>query len=99
MTPLLKATPPDKTRGTEAARQHKGREEVVAWAFDRANGGRSFGFTGGHYHDNWGDENFRRLVTNAILWTAGVEVPREGAKVELDPAELKRNLDRKGRRR
>jgi type 1 glutamine amidotransferase len=99
VTPLLKATPPDKTRGTEAARQHKGREEVVAWAFDRANGGRSFGFTGGHFHRNWGDENFRRLVTNAILWTAGIDVPKDGAKVDLDPSELNKNLDRKPRRR
>jgi hypothetical protein len=99
VTPILKATPPDRVRGTPEAEKHKGRKEVLAWAFDRADGGRSFGFTGGHHHRNWGDENFRRLVTNAILWTAGVEVPREGAKVELDPAELKRNLDRKGRRR
>ncbi len=97
VTPILKATPPDAVRGTAAAREHKGREEVVAWAFERARG-RSFGFTGGHWHRNWGDENFRRLVVNAILWTAGVDVPRGGAKVNLEPAELKRNLDRKGRR-
>ncbi len=95
VTPILRATPPDRVRGTPAAKEHKGREEVVAWTFERADGGRSFGFTGGHRHGNWGDENFRRLVTNAILWTANVEVPKGGAKVELDPAELKRNLDRK----
>jgi hypothetical protein len=95
VTPILKATPPDSVRGTPAARENKGRSEVVAWAFDRADGGRSFGFTGGHFHRNWGDENYRRLVVNAILWSAGVEVPAEGAKVDLDPAELKKNLDRK----
>ncbi len=95
VTPILKATPPDDKRGTAAAREHQGREEILAWAFDRADGGRSFGFTGGHFHKNWGDENFRRLVVNAILWTAKVDVPKEGAKVELDPAELNRNLDRK----
>jgi type 1 glutamine amidotransferase len=97
VTPILKATPPDATRRTEAAKQFPGREEIVAWTFDRDNGGRSFGFTGGHFHRNWGDENFRRLVTNAILWTAKLEVPKEGAKVELDPAELNKNLDRKGK--
>jgi type 1 glutamine amidotransferase len=98
VTPILKATPPDDTRRTPASREHKGREEILAWAFDRSNGGRSFGFTGAHFHKNWGDENFRRLVVNAILWTAKVEVPEGGAPVGMDPAELKRNLDRKGKR-
>jgi type 1 glutamine amidotransferase len=95
VTPILKAVPPDKVRNTPAAKEHPGRSEIVAWAFERANGGRSFGFTGGHFHKNWGDENFRRLVVNAILWTAKIDVPKDGAKVELDPAELKKNLDRK----
>jgi type 1 glutamine amidotransferase len=95
ITPILKATPPDNTRRTESAKKYPGREETVAWAFTRADGGRSFGFTGGHTHNNWGNENFRRLVVNAILWTANVEVPKDGAKVDLDPAELKKNLDRK----
>lgn len=94
VTPILKATPPDNVRRTEAAKMFPGREEIVAWAFEREKG-RSFGFTGGHFHRNWGDENFRRLVVNAILWTAQLEVPREGAPVVLDPAELNRNLDRK----
>jgi type 1 glutamine amidotransferase len=95
VTPILKATPPDDKRGTAAAREHKGREEILAWAFNRANGGRSFGFTGAHFHKNWGDEDFRRLVVNAILWTAKLEVPRDGATVEMRPDELNRNLDRK----
>jgi type 1 glutamine amidotransferase len=95
VTPILKATPPDSVRGTAAAKEHPGREEIVAWAFERPNGGRSFGFTGGHFHKNWGDENFRRLVVNAILWTAHVEVPKDGARVDLDPADLNKNLDRK----
>jgi type 1 glutamine amidotransferase len=97
LTPILVATPPDGVRGTPAAKKHKGRPEVVAWAFERGDGGRSFGFTGGHFHRNWGNEDFRRLVVNAILWGAKVEVPEGGARVELDRAELKRNLDRKGR--
>ena len=95
VTPILKATPPDNVRRTEAAKKFPGREEVVAWAFERPDGGRSFGFTGGHTHKNWANEDFRRLVVNAILWTAGVEVPKTGAKVEMDPAEINRNLDRK----
>ena len=95
VTPILKATPPDNERGTAAAQEHTGREEILAWAFDRANGGRSFGFTGGHFHRNWGDENFRRLVVNAILWTAKLRVPEEGHKVEMSREDLEHNLDRK----
>jgi type 1 glutamine amidotransferase len=95
VTPILKATPPDDTRGTEEAKKNMGREETVAWAYERADKGRSFGFTGGHTHANWGDENFRRLVVNAILWSAKVDIPKDGAKVELDAGELKKNLDRK----
>ena len=95
ITPILKATPPDNTRGTPEAKKHPGREEILAWAYDRANGGRSFGFTGAHFHKNWGDPNFRRLVLNAILWTARVDVPSDGAKVDFDAKDLEKNLDRK----
>jgi hypothetical protein len=97
VTPILKAVPPDKTRFTPAAKEHPGREEILAWAFDRPDGGRSFGFTGAHFHKNWGDENFRRLVVNAILWSAKVEVPKEGARADLEPADLHVHLDRKGK--
>jgi hypothetical protein len=93
--PILEATPPDGVRGTAAARKFKGRKEIVAWAFDRADGGRSFGFTGGHTHRNWANEDFRRLVVNAILWSAKVEVPAGGAPVAMNPLDIKRNLDRK----
>jgi len=97
VTPILKATPPDGTRGTLEAKAHPGREEIMAWAFERADGGRSFGFTGGHNHKNWADENFRRLVVNAILWSAKIDVPAEGAKVEMNPDDIKLNLDWKGK--
>lgn len=76
VTPILKATPPDRARGTEDARKYPGREEIMAWALERDKGGRSFGFTGGHFHKNWGDENFRKLVVNAILWSTGSTSPR-----------------------
>lgn len=95
VTPILQAIPPDNVRGTADAKRHLGRLETVAWAYERADGGRAFGFTGGHSHRNWGDENFRRVVVNAILWAAKVDVPEGGAKVEFDPIDLNRNLDRK----
>lgn len=73
----------------------RGEAQPVAWASERTDGGRGFGFTGGHFHRNWGDDNFRKLVLNAILWTAKVEVPREGVKSVVTPAQLAANLDDK----
>jgi type 1 glutamine amidotransferase len=70
-------------------------QETVAWAVERSDGGRGFGFTGGHYHHNWGLEDQRRMVVNAILWTAKMEIPAAGAKCDLSPEDLKANLDTK----
>lgn len=65
----------------------EGVEETVAWAWERPDGGRSFGFTGLHFHDNWRHEPYRRLVTQAVLWTLKRPVPETGLPVEV-PAEL-----------
>jgi type 1 glutamine amidotransferase len=70
-------------------------KETVAWVVERADGGRGFGFTGGHFHTNWGVLEFRRLLVNAILWTAKVDVPKNGARCDLRPGDLERNLDPK----
>jgi type 1 glutamine amidotransferase len=93
--PLLRATPPDETRGTPAAAENKGREEIVAWAVERPDGGRGFGFTGGHIHKNWGNDDFRKLVLNALLWSAHVEVPENGVESQVAEEELAENLDPK----
>jgi hypothetical protein len=62
------------------------KEQVVAWAVERPGGGRGFGFTGGHYFNNWFVPEFRKLVLNAIAWTAHAEVP-EGGVASLPPGE------------
>ena len=85
ITPLLRTSPPKTVL--------KGSEDIVSWAFQRPDGGRSFVFTGCHLQESWGLEAMRRFVTNGILWSAGLEVPAAGAPVALDPAELKLNLD------
>ncbi|HUG37295.1 MAG TPA: ThuA domain-containing protein, partial [Candidatus Limnocylindrales bacterium] len=59
-------------------------ERTVAWAIERAGGGRSFGFTGGHFFANWRLVDFRRLVLNAIVWSAGVNVPEGGVQSEIE---------------
>ncbi|WP_142714975.1 ThuA domain-containing protein [Fodinibius sediminis] len=106
LTPILTDLPPEETLTTrddgpysnnpyvrEAVLENK-EEQHMAWAYERSNGGRSFGFTGGHYHWNWGVENFRRVVVNAIVWSAGVEVPPEGLQFSpIDVLELAEFID------
>jgi type 1 glutamine amidotransferase len=70
-------------------------EQTVAWTIERPDGGRGFGFTGGHYHHNWGNDNVRKLVLNAILWLAKVDVPPNGVESTVTEADLAANLDKK----
>lgn len=69
--------------------------ETCAWATRRDAQGRSFGFTGAHFHKNWANKDFRTLVLNAIIWTAHVRVPREGVTSDVTAEELKAGLDPK----
>ncbi len=72
-----------------------GRAEAMMWAIERADGGRGFGFTGGHFHDNWGNDNFRKVVLNAMLWIAKVQVPDSGVVSSITADQLNANLDPK----
>ena len=105
VTPILTAVPPDSTRGKAGVndahggnpevQKHNGEPEHMMWAIERPDGGRGFGFTGGHYHKNWGNDDFRKVVLNAILWTAKADVPSDGVQSTVTAEELKQNLDRK----
>jgi type 1 glutamine amidotransferase len=95
VTPLVVGQVPDKARTSADAKAHTGRDEVIAWAFERAGGGRSFGFTGADWHTNWAIESQRRLVVNGILWAAGIEVPAGGAPVPLAEGDINKNWDDK----
>jgi hypothetical protein len=105
VTPILTAIPPASTfqgpdgphSGNEFVRQKIGQPQHVAWCVEREDGGRGFGFTGGHVHRNWGDDNFRKLVLNALLWTAKADVPLNGVESHVTPEELQANLDPKGK--
>jgi len=46
-----------------------GQRETVAWCWQRPDGGRSFGFTGLHFHDNWQRPEYRKLMSQGVLWT------------------------------
>ncbi len=73
----------------------QGRPEAMMWTVERPDGGRGFGFTGGHYHDNWGNDPFRKVVLNAFLWLAHVEVPTGGVESTVTQQALNANLDPK----
>jgi len=91
VTPILTDRPPRESLNRKDG-HHSGnpfvREAVlqrkepqhVAWAYQRPGGGRGFGFTGGHFHKNWQHDDFRKIVLNAIVWSAGLEVPTDGVK-------------------
>jgi len=63
----------------------EGKEYPIGWVYERHNGkgGRSFGFVGGHFHDNFGIREFRQAVVNGILWTARMDIPEKGAPISL----------------
>ena len=106
ITPILTAKPSDDVRdgpyvSPRGPYPHiiadSGRTETMMWVFERANGGRSVGFTGGHTHTNWGDVNQRRVMLNALLWIAKADVPAKGVVDNITAADLTTNLDPKAK--
>src|SRR6201999_1315285 len=98
LTPLLVAVPTADTlkradgirSGNPAFRAAAERKEpqTISWAYQRPDGGRGFVFAGGHFHRNWGDDNYRKLVLNAFVWLSGLEVPAAGVPSSVTEAEL-----------
>ena len=105
VTPILAAVPPSGLRGTDPS--HNGNAEVhdpdrhepevLLWvAEDPEHQQRGFGCTGGHFHFNWGQDDFRKTALNAIVWIAHAEVPADGVQsARLTADDLLANLDPK----
>jgi type 1 glutamine amidotransferase len=101
-TSILESTPDDEARSGKTSwprgpKDHivaaSGRSETLLWALERPDGGRGFGFTGGHFHKNWADDNQRKLLLNAITWVAKAEVPEGGVPSKTPtPEEMDANL-------
>ena len=68
---------------TSLQTQIDGESHTVAWAWQRGDGGRSFGFSGGHFHENWSRAEYRRLMTQAVLWSLKLSIPEEGVDVAI----------------
>ena len=90
VTPILTAMPPKESLSRPDG-PHSGNPHVrkavledkqpqhLAWAFVRGDGvGRGVGFTGGHFHKNWQNDDFRKVILNGIAWSAHVDVPENG---------------------
>jgi trehalose utilization protein len=110
VTPILSDLPPPETlirpdgerSGNPDVRRAvaNGERQHVAWAYERPVGGRGFGFTGAHNHVSWQDENFRKVVLNAILWTANVDIPEDGCPSPgVSDSQIQENLDAKAARK
>lgn len=67
----------------------EGKDEMVSWAFERPDGGRSFGFVGLHFHANWQLPHYRRFVVQGVLWTLKIPIPENGVKTDIDENVLK----------
>lgn len=88
ITPILRILPPqstlDRKDGTHENNEFVRKaianreKQVLAWAYNRPDGGRGFGFTGAHLHENWKIDDFRKLVLNAIVWAAKIKIPENG---------------------
>jgi hypothetical protein len=107
VTPILAALPPLKTiqGGGKSSSSHggnpavyeevtAGKKQVMAWAYERPDGARGFGFTGLHKHANLGNDNMRTLLLNAVAWVAKLQVPDTGVPSKpLGRDELERLID------
>lgn len=100
--PILQALPPESSLGADGPRSGNAEiraklarkePQTLAWAVGDAGSAKGFGFTGGHFHKNWSDENFRKLVLNAIAWTAGVQVPATGVVGKVAAAPVYQTID------
>lgn len=110
VTPILSTLPPAETLSrpdgphsgnphVRAAVLERKEKQHVMWAFERpaaAGSGRGFGFTGGHFHKNWQNDQQRRIVLNAIAWISGLAVPEQGiASPTPSDDQMLENLDPK----
>lgn len=75
LVPLIKVTIDDESH-------------MVAWAWERPDGGRSGGYSALHFHDNWKHEANRRLVVQTILWSLKRDIPKTGLDVSVKADDL-----------
>lgn len=104
VTPILSAVAPLNTAGKEPSARggnavvHEavaaGKPQHLAWAYERPDGGRGFGFTGLHQHSNLGNDSFRTVLLNGAAWVTKLEIPKNGVPSKaLDNDALEKLMD------
>jgi len=78
--PVLRSTLHAQYRDGADVVEDRAETVTVGWAYERPDGGRSFGYSGAHFLAALEQPMLRRVLLNAILWTAGIEVPDDGAQ-------------------
>jgi type 1 glutamine amidotransferase len=87
VTPVLSTQPTENELGQDGPRSGNAalRTELqnnvpqhLAWVSENRGKGRGFALTGGNFHHNWSQDDFRKQVLNGISWAAGVKVPAKG---------------------
>jgi hypothetical protein len=63
-------------------------KDIVGYAYDRPDGGRSFSFSGLDAHSAWSRQGMRQLMVNGVLWSAKAEIPSTGAPCEIEETQL-----------
>ncbi len=105
--PILVAVPSDDVRDGPYVypkgpyshiQANSGRAEAMMWAVERPDGGRGVGFTGGHLHDNWKNDDFRKVVLNGMAWLCKADVPTEGIASTVSDEDINVNLDPKSKK-
>ncbi|MGB0578456.1 MAG: ThuA domain-containing protein [Limisphaerales bacterium] len=77
------------------------RTEIIAWGIQRKDGGRGMGVTMPHFYRNWSNDSLRKFIMNGIVWSAGLDVPKNGV-ITPDPDLAKfepESIDPKPRKR
>ncbi len=77
LTPILKAPLHAEWREGKETAPGEPVVSTVAWVYERPDGGRAFGYTGTHYLASFDQPSVRKMLRNAIAWTAHIEVVRE----------------------
>jgi len=91
VTPILTGKLHPQFRDGKLLVIDKAETRPVAWAFARADGGRAFTFTGLHYLAGLDNPPLRKLLLNAIFWTAKMDVPKGGVSTAA-PADAAERL-------
>jgi hypothetical protein len=66
-----------------------GDQPMVAWAWERAGGGRSFGYSGCHFHEHWARPEYQRFLAQGVLWTLKLTPPRENFPAQIAAGDLR----------